>query len=244
MNSSQTFVGATEFRTVVIRGVAIKLELNEHIFPPSKNGSFYAESVRVNSGETVIDIGTGSGVLAIYAAKLGGRVSATDIDPHAVATAKRNAALNDTQIEFHKGALFGGFNRKFDVILANLPNEIVHETYLSRVGEELAQTLDGGENGNKYILELLSLARSRMHQASRLYLPVHTLTDYHQTLLEALSNYSARLIAVGRLPVKDFVEEHIDFYLKLNEAGKIRIFWHEGKWHSNGYIYELSIPTR
>lgn len=243
VDGSQTFVRAKEFRTVVIQGVELKLELDERVFPPSRNGSFYAESVRLNAGETVIDIGTGSGVLGILAARLGGVVSATDTDSHAVEVARRNAALNGVQVEFEEGTLFGGFDRKFDVILANLPNEIVHETYLSKVGAGLAKTFDGGENGNRHILNLLRAAQRHMHESSRLYLPVHTLTDYHQTLREAISKYDARLIAVGQLPVKDFVEENLDFYLKLNEAGKIKIFHDKGRWYSHGYIYELSISA-
>lgn len=48
------------------------------------------------SGRTVIDVGTGSGVLAIAAARLGaGRVVAFDVDPDAVENAQENAARND-----------------------------------------------------------------------------------------------------------------------------------------------------
>ena len=228
-------------RKICVQGIELELELNEHIFPPSANGSFYAHSIKINKGEAVIDIGTGSGVLAIFAAKLGAITCATDIDDYAIETAGRNALLNRVSIEFSRGLLFAGFERKFDVILANLPNEIIHPTYLDSVGEERAKTFDGGEKGNKHILELLKVARSYMHRDSRLYLPVHTLTDYHETLRAALANYEAKLIAAEQLPTKEFVEENLDFYLKLNEAGVIRIFLRAGKWHSNGYIFELSL---
>ena len=72
-------------------------------------------------------------------------------------------------------------------------------------------------------------------------LPVHTLTDYHETLRQAIANYNAKLVAVGSLPTKEFVEENIDSYLRLNAAGLIRIFMHDEAWHSNGYILELSL---
>jgi release factor glutamine methyltransferase len=195
----------------------------------------------VNAGETVIDIGTGSGVLGIFAAKVGAIVSATDIDRYAIEVAGRNALLNEVGIEFSQGTLFAALDKKFDVILANLPNEIIHKTYLAQVGEELASTFDGGEKGNEHILELLKAAKQHMHEKSRLYLPVHTLTDYHETLRQAIANYNAKLVAVGSLPTKEFVGENIDFYLKLNEAGLIQIFLHDGEWHSNGYIFELSL---
>ena len=236
-----TFVQGTQLRKVSVQGIELDLEVNEHIFPPSVNGSFYADSIKINAGETVIDIGTGTGLLAIFAARLGAVVYATDIDDYAIETAGRNALLNKVSVEFRRGSLFAGFEKKFDVILANLPNEIIHPTYLNNVGKELARTFDGGEKGNEHILELLKIAKKYMHEDSRLYLPVHTLTDYHETLRLALENYQARLVAIAQLPTKEFVEENLDFYLRLNEAGVIRIFSNEGRWYSNGYIYELSV---
>ena len=241
MTEAKTFARGTEFRKVIVQGAEIELEVNEHVFPPSANGSFYAESIKVNAGETVIDIGTGSGVLGIFAAKAGAIVYATDIDRYAIEAAGRNASLNKVEVEFSRGALFAAWDKKFDVIVANLPNEIIHQTYLDDVGDELAATFDGGEGGNEHILGLLKVAKRHMHAKSRLYLPVHTLTDYHQTLRHAIANYNAKLIAVGSLPAKEFVEENIDFYLKLNEAGLVRIFLRDGEWHTNGYIYELSL---
>lgn len=53
------------------------------------------------AGETVIDYGCGSGILAIAAAKLGaGTVVGTDIDPQAIAAAEANAADNGVAIDF------------------------------------------------------------------------------------------------------------------------------------------------
>lgn len=237
----KTFARGVEYRRVIVQGVELELELNEHVFPPSANGSFYGESIRVGPGETVIDIGTGSGVLGIFAARSGATVYATDTDPHAVELARRNAALNGVTMELRQGSYFAGLGQKFDVILGNLPNEIIHEAYLDEVGRELAGTFDGGEKGNEHILGLLRAAKGHMHEGSRLYLPVHTLTDYHETLRQAAAGYQARLVAVARLPAKEFVEANIDFYLRLNRAGLIRIFMHEGAWHTNGYVYELSL---
>lgn len=234
------FLQKSEFRKFTIQNIEIELELDEYVFPPSPNGSFYAESLRVEEGESVIDIGTGSGILAIYAAKSGGIVSATDIDPHAIAVARRNAALNKANIEFAQGEMFASFDRKFDVIFANLPNEIVPEQYLKEIGAALTKTFDGGVLGNKYILELLEAAPRYMHWNSRLYLPVHTLTDFNQTLRAAVSHYQTKLIALAHLATKDFVEQNIHFYLKLNEAGLIRIYRHGQNWFSDGYVCELS----
>jgi len=64
------FVQKPEVRENNIQNVKFELEVNEHIFPPSPHGSFFAENMKINAGESVIDIGTGSGFLGILAAKL------------------------------------------------------------------------------------------------------------------------------------------------------------------------------
>jgi len=87
---------------------------------------------------------------------------------------------------------------------------------------------------NEHILNLLKAAPEYMHKKSRLYLPVHTLTDYNETLKYVLTNYKAKLVAVGQLRTKQFVEDNLDYYLKLNEEGIIQIFLNNGKWYSNG----------
>lgn len=72
----------------------------------------------------VLDLGTGSGVGAIFAARLGALVKAVDINPEAVRCARLNALLNrlEDQIEVYYGDLFEPVaNQKFDVILFNPP---------------------------------------------------------------------------------------------------------------------------
>ncbi len=73
----------------------------------------------VRGGESVLDYGCGSGILAIAARKLGaGRVVGADIDPQAVAASRDNAARNDADIEFHlTDALPAG---EFDILVANI----------------------------------------------------------------------------------------------------------------------------
>lgn len=56
----------------------------------------------VRGGESVLDYGCGSGILAIAAKRLGaGEVWGVDLDPHAVQTARDNAAMNGVDISFY-----------------------------------------------------------------------------------------------------------------------------------------------
>jgi len=71
---------------------------------------------------SVFDVGTGSGILAIYAAKLGSReVVGIDNDAEAVLTAVENARLNHVDwITFSDGPLEERCLTKYDVVLANI----------------------------------------------------------------------------------------------------------------------------
>lgn len=76
----------------------------------------------------VFDVGTGSGILAVAAAKLGAAsVRAVDLDPVAVRVAKENAAFNNVTetVEITQGDLLTGVDGKADVIVANIIADII-----------------------------------------------------------------------------------------------------------------------
>lgn len=69
-------------------------------------------------GSHVLDLGCGSGVVGIAAAKAGAvRVTASDIDANALAATRLNAALNEVAIEVVEGDLIGGPLPEVDIVL-------------------------------------------------------------------------------------------------------------------------------
>jgi methylase of polypeptide subunit release factors len=227
-------------RTLTVFGETVALDDAPGVFKPSPHGMFYARSPRVEGGERVIDVGTGSGVLGIAAAKRGARVVATDVDGRAITAAEHNARLNGVRLETHLGPLFAGVTGTFDVILANLPNEIVAPVHLTSLPAEDARTFAGGAGGNEHLLALLAAAPAYMTPTSRLYLGVHGLTNYRGTLRAALDGYRVRLLDLEPLPVKEFVLQSLDFYQALARRGVIELFQDaDGRWSSYGYLYEL-----
>ena len=82
----------------------------------------------VKKGDTVLDIGTGSGILAIAAAKLGAKVVAVDIQDEAVRECKDNAWENEVQVECKKASA-DEIKGKYDIVLANLQIDIFRKYF-------------------------------------------------------------------------------------------------------------------
>lgn len=83
-----------------------------------------------NSGWSALDLGTGSGILALAAKRLGaGRVVGIDIDPNSISTAKQNEGLNKIDgVKFQiADARCWKFPRKIHVVTANLFSELLIE---------------------------------------------------------------------------------------------------------------------
>ena len=82
----------------------------------------------ITGGMKVFDVGTGSGVLAITAAKLGAtQITAVDFDPVAARVAKENIEINHVSdcIQVGQGDLLKGIEGQADVIIANIVADII-----------------------------------------------------------------------------------------------------------------------
>jgi ribosomal protein L11 methyltransferase len=98
-------------------------------------------------GASVLDVGTGSGILAIAAKKLGaGRVAVTDTDPRAMREAAENAARNGVELEFTAVPEAHG---TFDLVLAN----ILANTLMELAPELAGRVKPGGQLCLSGILE-------------------------------------------------------------------------------------------
>lgn len=82
----------------------------------------------LQSGQSVFDIGTGSGILSVVAAKLGAcEVRAIDLDPVAVRVAGENVVANNVQdiVKVSQGDLLTGLEGQADILVANIVADVI-----------------------------------------------------------------------------------------------------------------------
>jgi methylase of polypeptide subunit release factors len=110
----------------IIRHLGISLVVQQNVFLPCDDSIPMLMMIDKLSGKSVLDMGTGCGLISIAAAKNGaGKVLAVDWNKDALANAQRNVGLNalEALIEIRYSDVFDQLqpNETFDLVYANLP---------------------------------------------------------------------------------------------------------------------------
>lgn len=116
-------------RLVLERGLGLPLVVLPGVLNPAlfRTSGVVLDALRggaIPAGAMVLDLGTGSGVLAVAAARTARSVVAVDINPTAVRCARINALLNEVEdrVEVRHGDLFDPVaGERFDVVFCNPP---------------------------------------------------------------------------------------------------------------------------
>lgn len=159
-----------------------KFETDELVYTPSDDSFLLAENLEIENRESVLEIGTGSGIIAMYASKLTDDVTATDINYNAIELAEKNFKLNQINtIKLEFGNLFEAIgNKKFDVILFNTP-------YLPTdcediIEDDLNYAFDGGLDGRKVIDQFLNQVKNHLNDGGKIQMIQSSLSNTEKTL--------------------------------------------------------------
>jgi release factor glutamine methyltransferase len=137
--------------------------------------SLAAESV--SAGSRVLDVGTGTGALAVAAAARGGVVTAVDVSRMALATAFLNGLLRGRRIRVRHGDLFAPVTgHRFDLIVSNPP--YVPEPARNR---NPSRAWDAGPNGREVLDRLCTQSRRMLRPGGVLLMVQSSVADVAKT---------------------------------------------------------------
>ena len=158
------------------------INTHENVYIPAEDSYLLAENLEIDYGKSVLEIGTGSGIVAMYASKLTDKVTATDINFDAIILAESNFKANDIDnIELLFGNLFEPVkNRKFDVILFNTPYLPTEEGEV--LEDNLNYAFDGGLNGRNVIDLFLNGVKNHLNDGGIVQLIQSSLSGNDETL--------------------------------------------------------------
>lgn len=96
-------------------GIEIRESRNNH--PVHRNSIFLAEHVVKEKFKNILEIGTGTGIIALYLAKNGSKVTAIDINKDSIKIARENASLNNINVRWIVSDLYKNVDGKYDCII-------------------------------------------------------------------------------------------------------------------------------
>jgi release factor glutamine methyltransferase len=180
------------------------------VYEPAEDSFLFAENLNLTPNASVLDMGTGSGILGILAAAKGAReVVAIDLNPHAVRCTKQNAHTNgvSSKMLFLQGDLFTPLaeTAKFDFILFNAP-------YLpSEKGEDttwLGRAWAGGATGRQVIDRFIAQAPKYLEASGEILLMQSNLANVQETI-EKFAAQKMHATSVAHLDLPFFETLHL-----------------------------------
>jgi release factor glutamine methyltransferase len=158
----------------------LKFLVNKHVLIPRPESEWLVDRALKLAGRDskILDVGTGSGCIAIsiskYAGALGAHVWASDISQKALRVAEENARALKAKVQFCHSNLLEKVPTQFDVIIANLPYVPIrdYETLRPNLKYEPQLALTDGTNRFMVIDKLISQAKSKLRNNGVLLLEI------------------------------------------------------------------------
>lgn len=181
------------------------VETSPEVYEPAEDSFLLAKHARSARGK-ILEIGCGTGIVALTcaAADKNNIVEGVDINPAAVALARRNAEKNGiTNARFYESDLFENVRGKFDCILFNPPYLPTAEE--DKIRGELNYAFDGGRGGLETIKRFISQAKKHLKKDGCIYIIASSSSGIEKT--ERLFNKNGFKI--------DVIEEECFFFEKI-----------------------------
>jgi release factor glutamine methyltransferase len=160
----------------------IHYQTHPQVYEPAEDTFLLADSLQVERMCRVLEIGTGTGIIAIMAARKARMVVATDINRHALECAVKNIIANKAfNIELREGDLFEPVrDEKFDLIIFNTPYLPSSDDEI--VVDELDAAWNGGVDGRRVIERFIEGLKHHLNPGGRVQMVQSSLSNVDRTL--------------------------------------------------------------
>ena len=138
------------------------------MYEPEEDSYLIEKHIKNYPSSSCLEIGTGSGILAMEASNYCKKILAVDIDKEAINYCKKSIKKNN--IKFKISDLFSNIKGKFDLILFNPP-------YLPNDPLVKDKALDGGKKGYELIERFLNNVNSHLNKNGKILLIFSSLTN-------------------------------------------------------------------
>lgn len=169
---------------------SIEIEVSKEVYNPSDDSYMLLRNLEVTAGQNFLEIGSGSGLISIHAARTGANVTAVDINPEAVECTRMNALRNGVRIKVRQSDLFKNVTGYYDLIAFNppyLPTE-------SRSTSWIEKSWSGGEEGSETAVAFLAEAWKYLAPGGRIYLVLSSIGGLMSVLKAAKERYEAEML--------------------------------------------------
>ncbi len=159
---------------------SINLKVDERCLIPRPETEYLIELIKDNikSSKKILDVGTGTGCIALMMKSLfsESEVTGVDISEDAISLAKENAELNSLDVSFYQSNLLENVEENDqDLIIANLPyipTENLNELDREVIDYEPLSALNGGVDGLEFISKLIKEVEDKEYKNLNLFLEI------------------------------------------------------------------------
>ena len=169
---------------------SIDIDVFPEVYNPSDDSYLLLRNIETKLGQSFLEIGSGSGLISVHAAKLGAVVTAIDINPEAVECTRRNAIKNGVEVTAKVSDLFQNVTGYSDVIAFNppyLPTETRSTSWLEK-------SWSGGEEGSETAVAFLGQAWQHLAPGGRIYLVLSSIGGLMSVLKSAKERYECEML--------------------------------------------------
>ena len=161
----------------------LKIEIHPEVYDPAEDTFLLLKSIKIFNGALVFEIGTGTGIIALFCAKHGANVVCSDINPFSIETVEKNYKSNESllkgRLDIRMGDLYSVLESDefFDIIIFNPP-------YLPTKPKDIVggsgwfdKSVDGGVDGLNVIKRFLNGLPLFLKKNGRAYFVFSSLSD-------------------------------------------------------------------